>query len=886
MRRVSLLIGCLGLIVSSTSWAQAPDDSHCPPTAAHCEPQAEPDGPSFDARLDILADLAERGEFDSPLFGAHNAPAHMTEESVGVTLRFAEELSDDDVTRLEEKGVDFRRRDGDLVEVGSVYAATVRWEALEALADEPTLERVEADWLPTRKMPLEETSELVGAAQARKLPELPADGEGVTVVDVDAGFDVLHPHLFRADGGFYEWNDANDNGEFDPGEDTVEVDGQEGPLRVLDGTTTDRTLRDIENDDGKLQPDRDWVYLDLDDDGERDVGPDEGFEESDPAYGEPIFVVDDVDRNGKLDPGEKLVRLETSKFRKIVVDGEAYERGEDLIEANEDQQYLGHGTSVTSTVGGGQPGYHRRVGLAPEVDFIGYAYLTEAAGDPTEGRHSIQMDALDDALEEDSALVLHEWNEVVTTPADGSSNLEQAMDDAHDEGVNQITPVGNLNSAEKHVHREVRADDSVELGFHVDDGVRSGGQQLPHSTVYTLIQWRENNEPAFMLVSPDGEEHEIDFTSQSQSVGDAQLYAERDQTERGTRFALLTLSMSSYNESLPQGDWTIRLNDLRADDEVTARISDMHTQWTGGIVWDDPTADYGTICYPASADLAFGVAAYAGRHGQTDHGEDSGPGQLRSYSGRGPRIDGEPVLDIAAPDDPYAAMGADENVLQAGAGRSWFRTFGGTSGAAPHVAAAVALARQQDPDAEAGELEESLRESADTDDLAPHGDELPNHYWGAGRLDVFDALTDEEPPDKESDLPQAHLNVEEGGDAFVLDASDSEDADGDPLEYRFDVDYDGEWDTDWTDESTHTEDADTFQTGADYRARVEVRDPQGERAGALDEFSGPKPAIASGQDDDGCGCSTGRGPQPGAVLLAVVVVVFGGGRLLRGGFRG
>src|SRR5690606_11701305 len=120
--------------------------------------------------------------------------------------------------------------------------------------------------------------------------------------------------------------DLNDNGVVDRNE----------ILRVLDGAfIKDFDDAAIQNLDGILQTRADWLYADLNRDRERNVGRSAGFDEQTPAYGEPIFVVDDVNGNGRLDPGEKLVRLKTSKIRKFVDSDTSYQRGLNLIDAIE-----------------------------------------------------------------------------------------------------------------------------------------------------------------------------------------------------------------------------------------------------------------------------------------------------------------------------------------------------------------------------------------------------------------------------------------------------------------------------------------------------------------------------------------------------------------------
>ncbi|MBK9260527.1 MAG: hypothetical protein IPM54_11950 [Polyangiaceae bacterium] len=45
----------------------------------------------------------------------------------------------------------------------------------------------------------------------------------------------------------------------------------------------------------------DWLYADRNGSGAREFGPSAGFTEADPTFGEPLYVPDDVNRNGVLD---------------------------------------------------------------------------------------------------------------------------------------------------------------------------------------------------------------------------------------------------------------------------------------------------------------------------------------------------------------------------------------------------------------------------------------------------------------------------------------------------------------------------------------------------------------------------------------------------------
>ncbi len=895
----TLLLTALLMLSATPAFAQTQSGpaTGCLPTDPGCTQQPADDGPAtrIDPKFRFLEQVLATEGRDSPVFGRDGAPSNVTDEGVGATLRFADEISEPTAATLEKQGVEFARRDGELVHVGAVYSAFVAWEALDFLADHPALVRAEVSWSPLVLEPLEVTSETVGAAQAHVLPEMEVDGSGVAIADIDSGFDVLHPHLFRADGGYFDWIDENENGLFDPGTDSVEVDGATVPLRVLDSTTIEG--REMTNEDEVLQADSDWLYADVNGDGERNVGP-ENFDESTPAYGEPIFVVDDVDKNGELAPGEKLVRLKTSKFRRILAGSDIYVRGENLIDAADSPaaEQPGHGTGVSSILSGGQKGFHTRVGLAPGADIIGYAYGgQDSQGDQPGLAFDHQLSALDDAIDERATLVLHEWTNIVWVTHDGSSNMEYAMDQARDEGVIQVNPLGNLNQSDKHAHREVDAGQTVELDFHIGDGFQYGRDTYPYGAVYMSIFWSADHQPSITLVDPNGEAYEVPLDDQPRDAGEARIYGSLDVTDRGTRHAGLALWRDD-RESLVQGDWTMRIEQFEQPDELTARVSDMYSSWGRGIYWTEPTADYGTMVFPSSAESAFGVAAFGGRQ---ERPGDSGPGELRGYSGRGPTLDGRRGVDIAAPDDPFAALGVTSQWVDAGYGRSWFRTFGGTSGAGPHVAAAIALLQQQNRDWGPDELEQSIVDSAFDAGLVPEHGDYPNRHWGFGRLDVFGALYGTARPGEDNAAPLAtlELNAEAG---IYLDASGSNDPDGDALEYRFDYDYDGRWDTGWSAQSTAAVSPEFFEDfdTEDFSARVQVRDPSGARGGAFatgsleglpeseaDAGSGADAGTDSGitvqqpsqrSDDSGCGCASGSGAPPvGGMLLALLVLAIG-----------
>jgi subtilisin family serine protease len=843
----------------------------------------------MDPKLGLLEHVVRSEGVKATLFGPDGAPSTVHQDGVVSTIRTHETLSPSQIGEFERNGVRFERDDGKVARFGQTYSALVEWEASDFLAAHPDVARVEVEWYPTETRPLEVTSEMVGAAQARQLPEMGVDGEGVVVADIDSGIDVLHPHFFKADGGWYSWVDVDEDGKFTPGIDAVDMNGdgtlgRSETLEVLDATVLSRDFQSKENDDGVFQPRRDWVYVDENVDQTRNVGPGDGFTESQPAYGEPIFVADDVNRNGMLDVGEKLVRLDTSKFRKFVVGNTEYVRGDNLIEAAElDNARPFHGTGVAGIVLGGQAGFHDRVGLAPGAEMIMYS-LPNERGQGRDNDYSTRIGYIEDAVESGASMILHEWTDLVSMPPDGSSNLEGAMDAARAQGMMQVNPLGNMNQSEKHVERDLTPGETVELRFEVGDGYGYRGQEYPFSVAYGGLFWKSDQQLDVTFISPTGEEITVDTTETQTTLGDDQFYSGYQITPRNTHHLAFYVWKDDYEQSIARGEWTLRIEGIQEEGTLFGRVADYYSGWGRGIGWVNPTPDSGTMVFPSTADSAIGVAAFGGRHEGFGGG---GPWDLRAYSGRGPRIDGARGVDIAAPDDPYAAMSYTEEYAEYGVGRGWLMTFGGTSGAGPHIAAALALLIEQNPDWTPDQLEQQLFNAAGGNDLTPDYGQVPNAHWGYGQVDVFKALYGEPRPTATNQTPIADLVVETNGPDLVLDASDSSDPDGDELQYRFDFEYDGEFDTEWLDASEVAGTVDA-QPGQTVVSRVEVRDSRGLRSGRITDTILSLPASDTGPDagggvdagndgsagsvdsSGGCsGCTTGERGKPGVVFLMV-----------------
>ncbi|MEM1034950.1 MAG: S8 family serine peptidase, partial [Myxococcota bacterium] len=378
------------------------------------------------------------------------------------------------------------------VVVGDHVLARVTPSAMAAVSRLERVATLRLDGEPFGTAPplFETVPEIHGLDAHRSQQPLGVDGRGVTVCNSDSGIDVLHPLFFRADGGYFAWRDVDADGRLSPGVDTVEVDGVDVPLGVLNGRVTSRLDGSalLNSEDTSFQALSDYVYADLNGNGQRDVGAAAGFDDTTPAFGEPIFVLDDVDGNGAVDPGEKLVRLATSKIAAVHSSGEVFRRGQNLIDVPRDED-ISHGTGASGIIVGGHPGLGRLVGVAPGADVL---MATRTNGDVG------LLELAQWCVAEGASVMLHEYAPWQGHFLDGSEPLEQFIDDTSAQGVAHINPAGNLSGSRKSYKRALPAGMTSVIQIRVPS--------TPMRFFGTTLLWREPNRPvALTLETPSGD---------------------------------------------------------------------------------------------------------------------------------------------------------------------------------------------------------------------------------------------------------------------------------------------------------------------------------------------------------------------------------------------
>ena len=622
------------------------------------------------------------------------------------TLRFIEAPTEDLFRRMEILGMEFYDFGKGRAGSRTVYPARIPFAALEALAAEPDVVDVDCSWSPGAVPPLVVNrlwAEADPVWELRDEANVPVTGKGVIIADFDTGVDVAHPMLFALSDEIYDWLDTDGSGGPTDG-DAIDLDGDgmAGPGEILGiyvaRSAIPSSVRPFPRPEGTFVANYDFLFLDENLNGERDGGAPE-FGEADPTYGERLFLAVDSDGNDLLDLGEQVQGLGQSKVRAILErDGTVRRRGLDLL-ANEGDD-RSHGTPVSAIAAGGWAGRHAMSGMAPgaELLFANMEYLDDPPfTTPFAAKLAwAQYEGADIILIEDGTWV---WQYL-----DGSSNLELMLNEmAADDGTIIVGAAGNLCFGSSHT--DFAADQAIR--FNMDSDIE---------TMWFTFLWRgEDGDWDLTYTPPEGSPIKIPTDGSEILDQDTHVWGHRSRSHRETWRQDVRLA-SGEQPWIDHSAGTFT-GQGPAGVQVQAFHFDHETGWGYRSRFETPTRP-GTVTYPATADSVIVVAAQTGLYDSTQ--------AISFYSGVGPRIDGYPLLDLAAPSGVWTASPWDS---------ADFNFFRGTSCAAPFVAGAAALLKQLFPDLDHGDCRELLRRGATREPLL----EDP-HMAGAGRLRVHHAV--------------------------------------------------------------------------------------------------------------------------------------------------
>ena len=689
------------------------------------------------------------------------------ERLVEVTVRLKAPPTATTLEALNKLGVIAESSPGRLAVVGRVLSMQLNYDQLKSLAALPEVERVEPAKPLVKIRPLIDTTAEIEAAQAwrQAIGDQSICGQGVTLADHEGGWDIYHPDFFRPDGGVFSFEDVNGDGRAGAG-DRVDLDGDgnaESTLSLLNtyqynGYTSNTTQP------AGYQPDIDWLYIDSNNNNQRDHGSADGFSDASPALGEPIFVADDVDGDGRISVDEKLLLLDTPKVMAIDVEGTRYERGVNLSQYAWGVEDPGHGTGALGVAAAGWPGLRRYTGVAPCADLV-----LIKRDDPVQ--------ALAVAQELDVDVIFYEWD-LPTEIQDGSTNFELAAIDAAAAGMVQVTACGNLANAD-HVMKVTPAPGTTETVRFSTDGYG----YYNYSAGWFNIYWDGPMDHVELVLERNGDTMDLMAGGGSQTSGQVDgewVGAWRQTSARGVSQVMMVLGGSGIlaNEVY---SLHVTIKPGASVSQVRGIVFDDQSGWGKGISWLDALTDEGSALMPSTGDAMIGVAAYGGNNDLSPWGWGD-VGERRAYSGVGPRIDGMQQVDIAGPDDPYAPA------REAGGPYGNYHTFGGTSGALPHVAGVATLLRQADPSLSTAELTQRLYDYAEVDGFVGT---VPNEQLGWGKVrawsSIYEGAAIPEAPSVELDTTPLVVGQASNLRAVATDP----DSPADSLILAWDIGYDG-----------------------------------------------------------------------------------------------
>lgn len=545
----------------------------------------------------------------------------------------------------------------------------------------------------------------------------PLTGKGVVVGDVDSGIDVFHPMFFFADGGNFEWIDTDGDGVFKPGKDAVDInkDGKANDDEILRYIEmTDNTFGMLETDPKKYNPDMDFLYVDKNNNRKRDYGLEDGFKESDLTYGEQFFISIDENKNNKLDVGEKLVALKTSKVKVVrEKSGTIRRRGIDLIETEEDS--IGHGTGVAGLILGGHYGVQKIHGIAPDAEIV----MANIKYDYTPRFVKNFPDLVNFIREEKVNIMLFEDGEWTWEFLDGSTEEEEITNQMARDGITIVGGGGNLASGTMHIKDTI--DNGEEVTYSISCPRNSQGKI--NDGVFISFLWRNpDSRLSFKVVTPDKDESP-DLTEGSGfiKVGKYNVFYSRDVSPKGT--VMFRLGFSEKDSGNVKGKWKIKVKSS-GETIIDGYVVDVSQSWSGTSHWTSHVTDETTVTFPSTADSCIAVGAYV-----VNFGFFMGDkiGSLADYSGRGYNVTGKMGIDITAPGHSTFTTSKDNAYM----------IFSGTSSAAPHVVGAAALLLQYEPSLSHTQVRQLINKSATSDNFTGT---VPNTNWGYGKLNIEGAI--------------------------------------------------------------------------------------------------------------------------------------------------
>ncbi|MCK5152473.1 MAG: S8 family serine peptidase, partial [Candidatus Thorarchaeota archaeon] len=381
------------------------------------------------------------------------------------------------------------------------------------------------------------------------------------------------------------------------------------------------------NKNGNYDLDVDWLWL--------DNGTTIGSLDNSDTF----FVVNDTDSDSVLTPVDQLIQLKTPKTKYIVHKPtgttQVWERGVNLTSST----FLdtdGHGTGVAGILNGGQLGYRKFVGVAPDAELMAINIFGTDGLTVEEG--------LIWARDHGADVILIEVGSWTYEFLDGSSNVELMIDVLTASGIPVIVPAGNLQGGWRHAFRIGTNNVVLSTDFRVPTA-------LGATEVYLTILCDKLVDTAQVnITEPTASGTIVHQISLGQGYNSWSTTTTNNVTidafiANSTRGGVHMIAIDIQGTIKDTSYWSVDINNT-----WTAGyhffIADDASAWSGGAEWYAPHGliDQTLITWPSTADTAISVASYMSRNLWSP-----GYGNLAPYSSLGPRVDLNPKMSVAAP---------------------------------------------------------------------------------------------------------------------------------------------------------------------------------------------------------------------------------------------
>lgn len=386
---------------------------------------------------------------------------------------------------------------------------------------------------------------------------------------------------------------------------------------------------------------------------------------------------------------------------------------------------IGHGTHVTGIAAGdGSPAGNGRpastfIGVAPEADIIVVSnrVTTEALGDSATTLDAVQY-ILDVAQSLSRPCVINLSQGDNLGPHDGTSLLERGIDNLlGGAGRAMVKSAGNAANAGVHASGTVTTGGAtaISVSFPAGDTTPdtidfwyAGADRIsvritpPGGVASAAVAAGTNTN----LNLPNGNRVFIDSVVNHPNNADNRIFL---QFQRGT------------SAQIQQGTWVVTL----------VGVTVTNGQWHGWVERGNTIPqflaphrnDAITISIPGTSREVITAGSYVTT--------GAGPGNLSTFSSRGPTRDGRLAPTLSAPGQLITSA------LVGAAGANQWTGMSGTSMAAPHLTGVVALMLQAAPGLTQAQIINCLTGTARVDAFTGGA---ANNDWGAGKVDAAAAV--------------------------------------------------------------------------------------------------------------------------------------------------